>query len=97
MLNNIYHKYTEYFVSKCAIKTQTKEVLVTFSLDMSRSFSEVVQPLKKSRYGPISDQSQAIPIQTSTPKYERRGNPTFVVTGSLTICNDDIKRVAVLL
>lgn len=79
-------------------KDSNKRGFGELSLDMSRSFSEVVQSSKKSRDGSISDQSPAIPTHTSTPEYDRTDkvdNPTFVVTGPITICDDDIQRIAV--
>lgn len=49
-------------------KDSNKRGFGELSLDMSKSFSEVVQSSKKSRDGPISDQLPAIPTQTSTPE-----------------------------
>nr|XP_011452290.2 uncharacterized protein LOC105345710 [Crassostrea gigas] len=79
-------------------KDSNKRGFGELSIDMSRSFSEVVQAPKKSKDGSISDQPPAIPSQTSTPEYnrtEKNDTPTFVVTGPFTICDDDIQRIAV--
>lgn len=78
-------------------KDSNKRGFGELSLDMSKSFSEVVQSSKKSRDGPISDQLPAIPTQTSTPEYDRTDNPTFVVRDPLTMCDDDIQRITVML
>lgn len=92
-----HHNYTEYFVSKCAIKTQTKEVLVNFPRICQGHSVKLFNRPNKSRDGPFSDQLPAIPTQTSTPEYDRTDNPTFVVTDPLTMCDDDIQRITVML
>lgn len=92
-----HHNYTEYFVSKCAIKTQTKEVLVNFPRICQGHSVKLFNRPNKSRDCPFSDQSPAIPTQTSTPEYDRTDNPTFVVTDPLTLCDDDIQRITVML
>lgn len=94
----IYHyKSNEYFVSKYAIKTQTKEVLVSFPRICQGHSVKLFNRPNKSRDGPFSDQLPAIPTQTSTPEYDRTDNPTFVVTDPLTMCDDDIQRITVML